>query len=64
MLASIIYPRPRNCLIVRAFAGDSTMTREALCEVEVFLAMVLAAIRDQVGNLRDLGRFRQSVSAI
>jgi len=28
MLASTTYPSPRNRLMVRAFAGDSTITRE------------------------------------
>src|SRR5690348_10563102 len=39
MLASTVKPRPRNLLMVRAFAGDSTITR-ALPLVELdFLAM-------------------------
>ena len=39
MLASIVYPRPRNLPMVRALAGDSTMTSEVPPERAVFFAI-------------------------
>ena len=44
MLASTVYPRPRNLEIVRALAGDSTITRALRPDVADFFAM-LSSIR-------------------
>ena len=45
MLASTVKSRPRNLLIVRALAGDSTITSDLPLRAEAFLAM-----RRLVGN--------------